>query len=423
MKKILAGLLALSLLLCAGCSAEEPDSGSDENVWGVLENMNVRHEDRADSMILNFWWDQARLTTPDHVLIISEKTKEASFEPLKSEARSVDTLYCQGLSMEDGAFESAVKVATADYDFRQIMICLSRTAGLSDEAYAAELQAGVRKIRSCVPQSEISYFSFRPADIAVFEGAVSDDNARAVLVENNLFGQDWTGAVREEMESCTLRVDPVERDNTDFIREKREEPEWTNLGFSDANLQGTANCRVLLVGDSISWGYRDAAEARLGDSFAVDHVQTSRGVNDIALLRELEFMAAQYNYDVIHFNVGLHRHGQTPEEYAADLAGLIRRLTEIEPDARLLFSFTTPVSEATDLTVPDEAENADIRERNRLAEELCARNGIPVLDLYTLALGLPKIDTVHYQPAGYETLGAAVADFILQHAGEVSRSG
>jgi lysophospholipase L1-like esterase len=85
-------------------------------------------------------------------------------------------------------------------------------------------------------------------------------------------------------------------------------------------------------------------------------------------------------------------------------------------DARLIWGSSTPITKPGDVNTLGEG-NAVVTARNALAAEIMAERGIPVDDLYQVVVGKPDLrspDGYHYSGPGYEALGKAVADAILQ---------
>ena len=190
--------------------------------------------------------------------------------------------------------------------------------------------------------------------------------------------------------------------------------------------------RVLIIGDSISIGYTDKVAELLGGEAVVERplredgkVQncgpTSKGISD------LDLWLGETEWDVIHFNWGLHdlcdRHPDStatghrdkvngkitvePEQYEANLRQLVARLKVT--GAALIWASTTPVPEGTlGRFVGDEVTY------NAIAARVMSENGIPIDDLYTYML--PEVEKygrapgdVHYTEEGSGYLAAKVA--------------
>ena len=100
-------------------------------------------------------------------------------------------------------------------------------------------------------------------------------------------------------------------------------------------------------------------------------------------------------------------------KYEQNLRELVARLRRT--DARLIFASTTPVPEGK--TNPPRV-NTDVVDYNAVAAKIMQERGIPIDDLYSLAM--PQLKTiqlpvnVHYTPEGYAALAGQVAESILK---------
>ena len=99
-----------------------------------------------------------------------------------------------------------------------------------------------------------------------------------------------------------------------------------------------------------------------------------------------------------------------PDVYTLMLTRLNRRLRLLFPQAKLLFLTSTPTLE--DLyTGPCLRKNADIRQYNALAQAVMERDGVAVLDLYTVAACFPESwwdDHVHFTAEGAQALAETI---------------
>jgi lysophospholipase L1-like esterase len=182
---------------------------------------------------------------------------------------------------------------------------------------------------------------------------------------------------------------------------------------------------VLIIGDSISIGYTGTVKAELeGKANVLHNAGNSQGTtNGLAKIDEwLEVM----EWDVIHFNFGLHDlkrvteagtsnnsndendpYQADVETYAANLKKIVARLKETE--ATLIFATTTPFPAGVKpFRSPEDAGNY-----NAAALKIMKKNGIEVNDLYALVLPdlatLQKPVNVHFEKPGSELMGKQVA--------------
>tara|TARA_R110000850_G_scaffold54619_1_gene130004 strand:- start:1678 stop:2415 length:738 start_codon:yes stop_codon:yes gene_type:complete len=182
---------------------------------------------------------------------------------------------------------------------------------------------------------------------------------------------------------------------------------------------------VLIIGDSISMGYTGTVKAELASKANVFHnAGNSQGTTNG--LAKIDEWLAVADWDVIHFNFGLHdlkrvteagtsNNSNDPndpyqanvETYAANLKKIVTQLRGA--GANLIFATTTPFpSGVKPFRAPGDAGNY-----NAAALKIMRKNNIEVNDLYTLVLPdlatLQKPANVHFDKAGSELMGKQVA--------------
>jgi lysophospholipase L1-like esterase len=182
--------------------------------------------------------------------------------------------------------------------------------------------------------------------------------------------------------------------------------------------------RVLLIGDSISIGYTLEVRALLQGRANVHRIPVNGGATEVGLAN-IEDWLGDGNWDVIHFNFGLHDAKYVSEttqraprdEYVENLESLVTRMKAT--GARLVFATTTPVPKDGKLQ-PGRIFDS-IEARNELAVKLMRDEGVAIDDRYVAkpvmeAIGRPN--DVHFALAGYSLLAKAVAESI---AAQLSR--
>ena len=195
---------------------------------------------------------------------------------------------------------------------------------------------------------------------------------------------------------------------------------------------------ALLIGDSISNGYRELAGELLSEQGVA--VEWHSGGSSAQVLAGLgEWIDVGRGPDVVHFNCGLHdsryfriadAYQQPLANYEALLSGIVRWL-QANTSAQLVWATTTPVigerieayfernpTKVGYLRRPD-----DIAAYNDAAAAIMAAAGVPVNDLYAVVKGGSPEDCladdgVHMTAYGYELLARAVADGIRAHLRE-----
>ncbi|MCL5278451.1 MAG: SGNH/GDSL hydrolase family protein [Planctomycetes bacterium] len=184
--------------------------------------------------------------------------------------------------------------------------------------------------------------------------------------------------------------------------------------------------RVLIIGDSISIGYFEPTKQLLAGKADVYHNAGNAGHTRNGLA-QLDTWLGDTQWDVIHFNHGLHdlkyvnakgalvppdqgTQVMSVDEYARNLEQIVKRLKQTR--ARLIFATTTPV--------PDGAAGrikGDVERYNRAALAIMQRYGVRVNDLYAFALprlsSIQQPSNVHFTEAGSRLLAQQVANSIL----------
>jgi acyl-CoA thioesterase-1 len=172
--------------------------------------------------------------------------------------------------------------------------------------------------------------------------------------------------------------------------------------------------RVLLMGDSISMGYTFPVRELLRGKANVHRIPANGGPTINGLQHLDEWLAGKW--DVIHFNFGLHDIKIAPdgsrqvplEKYGENLRAIVERLNRT--GARLIWASTTPVPDAK---VDPPRQSADVEAYNLAARRIMQEKGVPVNDLYSLALPrlkeLQQPANVHFTPEGSRVLAERVA--------------
>jgi len=175
---------------------------------------------------------------------------------------------------------------------------------------------------------------------------------------------------------------------------------------------------VLLIGDSISIYYTDTVRRLLNGHADVYRTPMGPGKAE-TLFESLDDFLKSRQWDVIHFNSGLHdfaRTEGTPEDleaYRNNLKTIIEKLRST--DAKLVWGNTTPVPEKAIAS-----SNERCQKYNEVAAELMAEENIPVNDLYSAILPRHSEywtapNNIHFNSEGSALLGRRVANAILPH--------
>jgi hypothetical protein len=177
--------------------------------------------------------------------------------------------------------------------------------------------------------------------------------------------------------------------------------------------------RVLLIGDSITRGYRRYVEKWLGEKTCVDMIATSKALDNPAFKLDIRYFIEQYSaeYSVIHFNNGLHGFHLSTNDYRENLEDMILYIqNNFKPDELILVS-STPVLKVGSASELDERLNTIILDRNKVTIKLAQKHHLKVNDLYSEMSGKSKYrlkDGFHYNYLGQKAQGKIVAGIITK---------
>lgn len=175
--------------------------------------------------------------------------------------------------------------------------------------------------------------------------------------------------------------------------------------------------RVLIIGDSISMGYTLPVRKLLKDKANVHRISENGGptTNGIAKFEKWLTVNGSRQWDVIHFNWGLHDlkvtsngHQVSPEDYEKNLRQLVKQLKAT--GARLICATTTPVPEGK---LSPLRKSEDVQKYNVIAQKIMTEEGVVINDLYTACL--PELKNwqrpvnVHFTDNGSQALAEIVA--------------
>lgn len=211
--------------------------------------------------------------------------------------------------------------------------------------------------------------------------------------------------------------------------------------FSNSN-QVVPN--VLIIGDSISIGYTPFVKELLAGKANVYRPTfengepencegTTKGVQNIdRWLTKTGLGESPYQWDIIHFNFGLHdikhvnpvtgENSNNPKDpqqaglkqYKKNMEVIVKKLKAT--GAKIIFATTTPYPDDVQGVLRDPGMP---EKYNRTAVKIMNKNDIIVNDLY--AFMLPRMNemqlekNVHFKPEGYKALATKVKERILEN--------
>lgn len=187
---------------------------------------------------------------------------------------------------------------------------------------------------------------------------------------------------------------------------QREGTEWSTSYWYNANEHRLP--RILLLGDSICNGYQSMVKDKLAGVAYTSFWATSKCVTDPTYLKLLSFILGEYDYEVIHFNNGLHSLNTDRTEWEAGLRAAFDLLKAEGRGAKIVWATSTPLK--------DPELTAKAKELNAIAAKVVAEYGFPTDDLFALMDPQDRdklwSDTFHYHAEGRDMQATQVAETI-----------
>lgn len=200
-----------------------------------------------------------------------------------------------------------------------------------------------------------------------------------------------------------------------------ENKEWTNTWFDEMNDMDSV--RVMLIGDSITAQYVGPVNAHLGKGVRANSIASSKALDNPYYNAEIDVFACQrgFDYQLIHYNNGLHGFHLSKEEYGRLYEEKVLWLMERFQRAKLVLVTSTPIVAEQGERKPDEKRNAVVLERNEEVKRIAAKYGLAVDDLYAVSIDHPEWraerDGYHFNAEGRDAHGRAVAACIRSNLG------
>jgi len=181
--------------------------------------------------------------------------------------------------------------------------------------------------------------------------------------------------------------------------------------------------RVLIIGDSISMGYTLPVREELEGIANVHRIPANGGPTSRGLAN-IDKWLGDGNWDVIHFNWGIHDLKYIGEErqvepgpYEENLRALVAKLKAT--GAKLIWATITPIPEGK--LNPDRSFGK-VPEYNAIAAKVMEENDVATNDLFSYMMPrfeeFHKPQDLHYTSAGSAYLGKKVAQEIKAALGK-----
>ena len=187
---------------------------------------------------------------------------------------------------------------------------------------------------------------------------------------------------------------------------KLETYEWDDIWWDNAPDEKAR--RILIIGDSISRGYRRAASKMQGRDFFIDGIATSKAADSATFRTLLDYFAESgLSYDAVFFNNGLHGWHLDEESFGEHFRALAAYIKEKFAPKSFYLVTTTPArrAQSTDIFDP---RNERVKVRNAAIASAAQKNGAEVLDFYSLLESRAELytaDGIHLVDEGYILLG------------------
>lgn len=194
---------------------------------------------------------------------------------------------------------------------------------------------------------------------------------------------------------------------------KLETYEWDNIWWEEAS--DCKKDRALIIGDSISCGYRRLVTKMLKAEIVIDGFGTSKAIDNPYLVDSIKLMLNQErNLKYIFVNNGLHGWHLSTEEYGSEYEKLLVELSKMAEDTKIILITTTPARQQDNLECFD-SRNEIVVARNKALLNISNRLGFDVIDMYQAVIKQSDLhcsDGIHLTEEGYNILAAKIADYI-----------
>lgn len=166
--------------------------------------------------------------------------------------------------------------------------------------------------------------------------------------------------------------------------------------------------KVLVIGDSISCGYRRIISKIADGEFFVDGIGTSKAVDNPFFTKVVDYFLPQIssNIPVVLINNGLHGWNLSEDEYEKYYSDLIELLIKKLPKSKIVIVTTTPTRNSKNLNEYAD-NNSRVIERNNRAKIIANKFNLQICDLFAKIEKISEFycdDGVHLTNVGYEIL-------------------
>lgn len=201
--------------------------------------------------------------------------------------------------------------------------------------------------------------------------------------------------------------------------EHREQIEWSNFWWEDANKRCD---RILLIGDSVTRGYRSSLNNILKmQGYVVDLCAFSASVVDSLTEKMLKafFAVTEYSYDYIGVQMGGQHDWSIKccedlEDRNLFKQFYKRYVIELKSKCKVLFLLSyTPTVLKEDLEKDNIERNKELICRNEIAKEVAFETNCQYIDLWSTILEkeCKHVDYIHFDREANQYIAICVSDF------------
>lgn len=170
--------------------------------------------------------------------------------------------------------------------------------------------------------------------------------------------------------------------------------------------------RVLLIGDSITYGYQEKVRGLLKGICYVDYISTSYAIDLPIYSLLIKSFVKDSKYDFIHFNHGLHGEHMSTRTYRSKMKAMIKFLMT---QSKVALVESTLVRGEDNIGYSPVWKDL-VRKRNKVVNSLAIEFNLPVDELFAVSKAMPLKyrfkDGIHYISEGYDVFASQVANFI-----------
>lgn len=200
--------------------------------------------------------------------------------------------------------------------------------------------------------------------------------------------------------------------------EHRERIEWSNFWWEDAN---TICNRILLVGDSVTRGYRSSLHNVLKEyGYAVDLCAFSASIVDVMTRKMLDafFSVSEYTYEYIGIQMGGQHDWKikcckSPEDTYLYKQFYKQYVLELKQKCRQVFLLSyTPTVLKENLEMENTERNLELMCRNEIVKEVASETDSFYIDLWDciLAKNCKHTDWIHFDREANEYIAVYLAE-------------